>query len=143
MNKRTPSSTKNEKRYVPGAAWNSVVQRTEKLSAGKPKSGAPVPQLKSSGASKRTNTGAPARFGLLKYSPRQAGKLGGGGSGVGGGGGGVDVGAGVLVGRGRGGRGVWVGGGGGAEVAVTVGGAVGVGVRITSEADASRPGVVD
>lgn len=51
------------------------VQRAEKLSAGKPTAGEPVPQVKSIMRSLRTRVGAPLRLGLLKYSPIQSGKV--------------------------------------------------------------------
>jgi len=54
---------------------NCRVQRTEKLSAGMPGAGDPVPQLKSMMRSLRTTSGKPDKTGLFQYSPFQSGKV--------------------------------------------------------------------
>jgi hypothetical protein len=70
-----PSSDWLNRRYSPGVniIWRD--QRTEKLSAGSPGAGEPLPQLKSMIRSLRASTGPPARFTLFQYSPIQSGNV--------------------------------------------------------------------
>src|SRR5262245_46379534 len=66
---RTPSSAATVKVLFPAGNEKRPVQRTEKLSAGRPAGPAP-PQLYMTADSQAVRTGEPLRATLLKYSAR-------------------------------------------------------------------------